>query len=108
MPIERKQACRRVRFRPLLVSAAVAACIVTVPWSDTRAGNSGPAINFSVIAAGAKGSRNSCFLLNGTVGQPAPGYSSGGDIALIAGFGAVLPTTNLDEIFFTGFEDCAP
>jgi hypothetical protein len=53
-------------------------------------------------------SRSSCFIVNGTVGQAAPGYSSGGVYSLYAGFWTAAPTMRTDEIFFDGFEGCTP
>lgn len=104
--------CFRVRLRTGLLLPAFAAtalaCVVALA-PDTRAGTP-PAysIDFYAVSSGAKPSRNSCYVLSGTVGQPAPGYSSGGNYAVIAGFGAALPTIGLDEIFFDGFEACGP
>ena len=53
-------------------------------------------------------SRSSCFIVNGTVAQVAPGYSSGGLYSLYAGFWTAAPTMRTDEIFFDGFEGCTP
>ena len=53
-------------------------------------------------------SRSTCFIVNGTLAQAAPGYSSGGVYSVYAGFWAGAPTHNTDEIFFDGFEGCSP
>ncbi len=53
-------------------------------------------------------SRSSCFIVNGTLGQTAPGYSNGGVYSLYAGFWAGAATMGTDEIFFDGFEGCSP
>ena len=92
-----------------LLLAAALVCVSAVPWSDTRAQSSPPAIDFHLISSGGgKLLRNSCFHLNGTIGQPAPGYSSATTppVSVNAGFQAAAPTTNRDEIFFNGFEEC--
>jgi hypothetical protein len=65
-------------------------------------------IDWYVISPGGGPSRNECFVLNGTTGQPAPGYSSGNVYALISGFWTVAPVTVSDEIFFNSFEECTP
>ena len=48
---------------------------------------------------------NGCVRLSGTIGQVAPGYSSGSTYWLAAGFWAV-PDSASDEIFFNGFQRC--
>jgi len=90
-----------------LLLAAALVCVTAVPWSDTQAQSGSPSINFHAIDAGHKQTlRNSCFHLTGSIGQPAPGYSSGGGFSVNAGFQAAAPTKNRDEIFFNGFEEC--
>jgi hypothetical protein len=97
----------RLRAIALQAVAAIAlAGVCAVPWSDSRAQATSPAVNFHVIGAGGKSLHNSCFRLSGTLAQTAPGYSSGPSNSLIAGFWSAAPTTGLDEIFFNGFEDC--
>ncbi|MEO5622225.1 MAG: hypothetical protein ABIQ78_02235 [Dokdonella sp.] len=65
-------------------------------------------IDSYVISAGANRSFNTCFVLTGTLGQAAPGYSSGGVYYLLSGFWSFVPITERDEIFFNGFEGCSP
>lgn len=71
-------------------------------------------IDWHVISAGGSTltggstSRSSCFIVNGTLAQVAPGYSSGGVYSIYAGFWVSAPTRNTDEIFFDGFEGCSP
>jgi hypothetical protein len=91
-----------------LLLAAALVCVSAVPWSDTQAqSGSSPTIDFHVIDAGHnKILRNSCFHLSGSIGQPAPGYSSAAGISVNAGFQAAAPTKNRDELFFNGFEEC--
>jgi hypothetical protein len=86
--------------------AAMLACVAAIPWSDTQAQSSAMNINPQVVDAGGKPLANSCYRLSGTVGQPAPGYSSSATYSINAGFVAVTPTTIRDEIFFNGFEGC--
>jgi hypothetical protein len=106
MQFERTGKRRRAAIGAHAVAVIALATVCTVPWSDSRAQATPPAINFHVISAGGKSLNNSCFRLSGTVAQAAPGYSSGPSDSLIAGFWSAAPTTGLDEIFFNGFEDC--
>jgi hypothetical protein len=64
-------------------------------------------IDFHVISAGGNSLKSSCFRLKGTVGQPAPGYSSGAIYSLIAGYWQPASSTASDEIFYNGFEGCS-
>ena len=61
-----------------------------------------------LLGAGSHAQSSGCFHLSGTVGQVAAGYSSSGSgtYSITAGFWPVAPTTELDEIFFNGFEKC--
>jgi hypothetical protein len=81
-------------------------------WSDASAGTPPTySVDFYSMSAGGSSMRGSCFLLSGTLGQAAPGYSSGGTFYVTAGYWqAVLQTapTPSDEIFFNGFEGCSP
>jgi hypothetical protein len=86
--------------------AAMLACVAAIPWSDTQAQASAPSIDPQLVDSGAKPLGNSCYRLSGVVGQPVPGYSSSATYSISAGFMAVTPTTNRDEIFFNGFEGC--
>ena len=98
---------RRRTVRTALAAVAVA-CVVTVPWSDTRAQSATPSIGYHLISSGGSAMQNSCFRLSGTVGQVAPGYSASGNgqYSVYAGFQYAAPKTGLDEIFFNGFEGC--
>jgi hypothetical protein len=89
-----------------LLLAAALACVTAMPWSDTHAQTAAPRVDIHLVASGGKALRNSCFHLAGTIGQPAPGYSSAATYSVNAGFWAAAPTTNRDEIFFNGFEGC--
>ena len=65
-------------------------------------------IDFYAITAGGDTLRGECYALTGSLGQVAPGYSSGGIYAVYAGYQfPLLPNaTTGDEIFFNGFEGC--
>jgi hypothetical protein len=84
-----------------LVSAAA------TPWSDGQAGVPTYSIDFHTISNDSSSMQNSCFHLYATVGQAAPGYSSGSTYSVIAGFWpAAVSIAGMDEIFFNGFEGC--
>lgn len=99
-------------FRPIAgmglkaVSVIVVAGLCAVPSSDSLAGAAAPSIDFHVISAGGQTQTNSCFRLSATIGQVAPGYSNNATNAVFAGFWAAASPTEVDEIFFNGFEDC--
>jgi hypothetical protein len=103
----------RVRLRvalPLLAAAALTS-VIAIRSSDTHAGAVPTySIDFHTISAGGNALRNSCFGLSGTAGQAAPGdsiYTSGSPTySVYAGFWSAAPATGLDEIFFTGFQEC--
>jgi hypothetical protein len=98
----------RLRPRARLVASALAlAALAGAGPSATRAGTTPTySIDFHVITAGGSAMRSStCYGLSGTIGQPAPGYSSANTYSIVAGFwtGGVSAS---DEIFFNGFEGC--
>jgi len=88
------------------ILAVALACVAAIIWSDSPAAGSSTNADFHALTAGGNSLRNSCFRMAASVGQVAPGYSSSGSFSLSAGFIAGAPTTNLDEIFFNGFEAC--
>ena len=59
-----------------------------------------------VVASAGAHSHSSCFILNGTGGQAAPGYSNSATFALVSGYWATVSQIGRDEIFFNGFEEC--
>ena len=61
-----------------------------------------------LIAAGGGRSQTpgGCRVLNGSLGEPAAGRSSGGAFAVTAGFRAGRGSTNDDALFNAGFEEC--
>jgi hypothetical protein len=102
-----------IRFSCALIF--VSSLLAIGAWSVARA-QAAPSfsINWHVISSGGTNlssgnmSQSSCFIVNGTLAQAAPGYSSGGIYSVYAGFWAAAPTVNTDEIFFNGFEGCSP
>lgn len=64
-------------------------------------------IGWYVVSSGGAQMRRDCFVLNGTIGQSTPGYSSAGVFSLLSGYWSVAPITGTDEIFFNGFEGCS-
>ena len=90
-----------------LVGAAMVLTLCAA--ADARAQAAPPfSIDWYFIDSGASRMQGACFVLDGTAGQPAPGYSSGGIYALLSGFWSVAPITGNDEIFFNSFEGCSP
>ena len=96
----------RVRIATPVLAVIALAGVCVLPWVDSRAQATTPAVGFHIISAGGHSLHNSCFRLSGTTAQAAPGYSSGLTESVVAGFWSAAPTTGLDEIFFNGFEDC--
>jgi len=102
----RKPFLARSRARavmPVLGAIALLA-VCAMPRSEAQA--AGPAIGFHFIGSGEQPRKNSCYHLTASVGQAAPGYSSGTSISIVAGFQVAFPDPSVDEIFFNGFEDC--
>ncbi|MEP6484566.1 MAG: hypothetical protein ABJB01_08950 [Rudaea sp.] len=91
-----------------VVVAMALLSVTALHGPDATAAASGSySIDFHVIGAGGNVLQGSCFRLSGTVGQPAPGYSSGSIDSLIAGYWARARAADTDEIFYNGFEDCS-
>jgi hypothetical protein len=99
---------KRVRLRmPALVLVACATVLMASPSSDSHAGTTPTyRIDFHRISAGGGSSRNACYRLDGSVGQPAPGYSSGPTFTVVAGFMPAAIVDRPDSLFFSGFEGC--
>jgi len=92
-------------FRTLL-STLGSACIAFLPLHANASPPPTYSIDFHTISAGGNLLQGSCYRLSGTVGQVAPGYSSGSIYALIAGYWQPAPPAAVDELFFDGFERC--
>jgi hypothetical protein len=98
---------KRVRAAMPALAIALLAGIGMLPRSDVRAQAASPSIDFHFIGAGEHPRQNSCYRLSASVGQAAPGYSSGTSNSIVAGFQAAAPgSAGLDQLFFNGFEDC--
>jgi hypothetical protein len=65
-------------------------------------------IDFYAITAGGDTLRGQCYMITGSLGQVAPGYSSHGVYAVYSGYQFPVPPNSAsgDEIFFNGFEGC--
>ena len=89
-----------------LICAASLLCVAP----HSRAGTPTPqfSIDWHVVSSGGTQLRSSCFVLDGTLGQAVPGYSSGGTFTVLSGYWSVGPIAGTDEIFFNGFEGCSP
>jgi hypothetical protein len=98
---------RRARLRTPALAFAFVIALAVSPSSDTRAGPTPIySIDFHRISAGGGLLRNSCYRLDGSIGQPAPGYSSGPTMTLVAGFQPAGIVDRPDQLFFSGFEGC--
>jgi len=94
-----------MQIRLWLLAAGTAGALGA--FGSVRAGTSPTySIDFYTISAGGNTLHGNCYRLSGTVGQAAPGYSSGSIYSLIAGYWQPAPTAATDEIFFNGFERC--
>ena len=94
-----------MQIRPSLLAAAAAVALGA--FGSIRAGAPPTySIDFYTISAGGNTLYGNCYRLSGTVGQAAPGYSSGSIESLIAGYWQPAPVVATDEIFFNGFQGC--
>jgi hypothetical protein len=93
-------------LRTPALALAFAIALFASPSSETRAGTPTYHIDFHRISAGGGLLRNSCYRLDGSIGQPAPGYSSGPTMTLVAGFQPAGIVDRPDQLFFSGFEGC--
>ena len=94
-----------MKLRPscvLVAAASLAVCGVSLLHAQSAPFH----IDRYVLAPAGAHSRNSCYLLDGTAGEPSPGYSSNSTFAIYAGFRAAAPQVVRDEIFFSSFEGC--
>jgi hypothetical protein len=98
----------RIAFSAFFLAAAGFPAAFAFLSTNAYAGGSPTySIDFYVISAGGSLLKNSCFRLSGTVGQAAPGYSSGAIYSLIAGYWQPASNVASDEIFYNGFEGCS-
>lgn len=82
--------------------------ILAVPFGQPSAQAVTYGIGWHAIANGARTSRNSCFAVAGTVGQPTLQPSMGSTYAIVPGYLTAAPTATRDTIFYNGFERCSP
>ncbi len=107
MQAKRSGARPRARLVVPALTATTWILALAVPWSGLSAGTTPTyRIDFHRISAGGGAARGSCSRLSGTLGQTAPGYSSGSTNSVIAGFWLAAPTEGQDQLFFNGFERC--
>ncbi|MBN8742377.1 MAG: hypothetical protein BGP24_01885 [Lysobacterales bacterium 69-70] len=88
------------------VLVALAAALTVSPSSDSRAGTATYRIDIHRISAGGGSLHNACYRLDGSVGQPAPGYSNGATLSVNAGFWPAVAVDRPDQLFFSGFQGC--
>ncbi len=84
-----------------MLIAALGCVIPAVVAADSFSIDAQVIVSGSAITIG-----NGCSRMQASIGQPAPGSSSGGGYNLSAGFWAVVPATGGDTLFFDGFEGC--
>lgn len=65
------------------------------------------AIDWYAVHGGGGTSQAGATRLDGTIGQPAPGYSGSADYQLVSGFWVAAPLVS-DTIFRNGFEGETP
>lgn len=99
---------RLLALAPLVLCAMASTSALAPQRSEAieRAATSTYSIDFHVISAGGNTLRGNCYRLSGTIGQPAPGFSSASIYSLIGGYWQAAPSSATDEIFFNGFERC--
>jgi hypothetical protein len=86
---------------------ALATALIVSPSSVGHAGTSTYSIDIHRFSAGGGSLRNDCYRLSGTVGQAAPGYSSGATYSVNAGFWPAVAVESPDQLFFSGFQGCS-
>lgn len=105
--MENRPSRRRDRLRVFALALAALTALIAAPSRESRAGTTPTySIDFHRISAGGGSLRNACYRLVGSVGQPAPGYSSGPTYTVVAGFMPVAIVERPDQLFFSGFEGC--
>jgi len=107
MQANRLGARPRARLAVPALTATTLALAFAIPWSGLNAGTAPTyRIDFHRISAGGGTVGGNCSRLSGTLGQAAPGYSSGSTNSIVAGFWLAAPTEGRDSMFFNGFERC--
>jgi len=87
---------------------AIATALIASPSSAGRADTSTSAYSIDIhrIGTGGASMRNACYRLSGSVGQPAPGYSSGATLSVNAGLWPAVAVDRPDQLLFSSFEGC--
>lgn len=107
MATNRFRARSRAGWAMPALAALTMAAVTALPWSDGHAGTTPTySIDFHRISSGGSALRSHCYRLAGSVGQAAPGYSSGSTISIVGGFWLAAPIEDQDQMFFNGFEGC--
>ncbi|HEY6940118.1 hypothetical protein [Dokdonella sp.] len=96
---------RRARLLACGLAVVALAAFSMSPVADSRAGTPTYSIDFHRIGSGGARLRGACYRLAGSVGEAAPGYSSGATIEVISGFWSAAGNPP-DQMFFSGFEGC--
>ena len=100
----------RDRFRSRIGALApfvFATALIVAPSSAGVAGTpSTYSIDIHRISTGGGSLSNACYRLSGSVGQPAPGYSSATTYSVNAGFWPAVAVERPDQLFFSGLEGC--
>lgn len=94
--------------RRVLPVAILALGILSVPFAQPAAQAVTYGIGWHAISNSARVSRNGCFAVAGTVGQPALQPSMGSTYAIVPGYLTATSTATRDTIFYNGFERCTP
>jgi hypothetical protein len=87
-----------------------AACLGMLAGAYATVGSTDPvySIDAHIVVAGTSARADSrCLRLRATIAEPVAGFASSADYVLGAGFRIAAPERG-DDIFFSGFEDCAP
>ena len=105
MNIHRKRDRSRSR-RGAFALVALFTALFVLPSSDGNAGTSTYSIDIHRVSTGGGSLSNACYRLNGSVGQPAPGYSDSATFSVNAGFWPAVAVDRPDQLFFSSMERC--
>ena len=93
---------------PFLLAVLLLIAAAFARPASPQAGQTDTLVAQTVLAGSPLTIGNSCSRLIADLGQPAPGFSSGGNFSLSAGFIDTVPAAGGDTIFFDGGEACHP
>lgn len=97
------------RSRPRMGAYALVALATALIVSPSSVGSAGPStysIDIHRISTGGGSMRNACYRMSGSIGQPAPGYSSSATFSVNAGFWPAVAADQSDQLFFSSFQGC--